>query len=212
MLRPVNITPYLDMVKNNIIVNDKINNMTRLMDVLNYKAKQGVEIYILIYKEFSISLSIDSAHTENIFSQLNKNIKITRYPSLESIKWSNHEKLVIIDQVIAYVGGIDLCWGRYDNNQHPINEPLNPDNIYEFPFIDYSNARIRDFSNLEKYYIENVPREKTQRMPWHDVHSKIIGIAVQNIYNHFKQRWNHANSKNNQLRALSLKDNYLFPE
>ena len=206
--RPVNVTPYLEMVKNNIISNDKILNLTRLMDILNYKAKQGVQIYILVYKEFSISLTIDSSHTENVFNKLNKNIKITRYPSLETIKWSNHEKIVIIDEIIAYVGGLDLCWGRYDNNQHPIYEPTNPENIYEFPFIDYSNNRFQDFSNLDKYYIENVPREKTPRMPWHDVHSRIIGINVQNISNHFKQRWNHANTENNQIRALSLKQNY----
>ena len=209
LIRPVNIAPYLEMVKNNIIENDKIENMTRLMDVLNYKAKQGVKIYILIYKEFSISLTIDSSHTENIFNKLDKNIKITRYPSLETLLWSNHEKLVIIDQVIAYVGGLDLCWGRYDNNQHPIYEATNEDNIYEFPFIDYANNRIQDFSNLEKYYIENVPRENTPRMPWHDVHSRIIGIAVQDLINHFKQRWNYANSENNQLRILSSKQDDL---
>ena len=69
--------------------------MTRLIDVLNYKAKQGVQIYILVYKEFSFSSSINSAHTENIFNKLNENIKITRYPSLETILWSDHEKLVI---------------------------------------------------------------------------------------------------------------------
>ena len=208
--RPVNVTPYLDMIKNNIIINDKIENMTRLMDVLNYKAKQGIQIYILIYNEFSMFVSTDSTHTQNTFNKLDKNIKLTRYPSLQTILWSNHEKLVIIDQVIAYIGGLDLCWGRYDNNQHPIYEQTNPDNIYEFPFIDYSNSRIEDYSNLEKYYIENVPREKTPRMPWHDVHSRIIGIAVQNLTNHFKQRWNYANYEYNQLRTLSSKQDYLI--
>ena len=201
--RPVNVTTYYDMVKKDIITYDNIENMTRLMDVLNYKAKQGVKIYILIYNEFSIALSINSAHTENIFNKLNENIKITRYPSLETILWSDHEKLVIIDQVIAYVGGLDLCWGRYDNNQHPIYEPPNPENIYEFPFIDYANNRIQDFSKVEKYYIESVPREKSTRMPWHDVQSRIIGIAVANISKHFKQRWNHANSENNHIRSLA---------
>ena len=184
--------------------------MTRLMDVLNYKAKQGVKIYILIYNEFSIALSINSAHTQNIFNKLNENIKITRYPSLETILWSNHEKLVIIDQVIAYVGGLDLCWGRYDNNQHSIYEPINPENIYEFPFIDYSNIRIKDFSKVEKYYIESVSREQSTRLPWHDIHSRIIGIAVANISKHFKQRWNHANSENNHLRVLSSIHNDSF--
>ena len=47
--RPVDVTPYLEMVKNKLIINNQEQNITRLMDVLNYKAKQGVQIYILIY-------------------------------------------------------------------------------------------------------------------------------------------------------------------
>ena len=202
--RPVDVTPYLKMAENGIITNDEIKNMTRLMDILNYKAKQGVQIYILVYKEFSFTLSINSAHTEEIFNNLNKNIKVSRYPSFtQSLWWSNHEKLVIIDQVIGYVGGLDLCWGRYDNNQHPIYEAPNPQNIYEFPLIDYSNIRIKDFSKVENYYIESVPREQSTRMPWHDVHSRIIGIAVANISKHFVQRWNFANSVEKHIRVLS---------
>lgn len=33
--------------------------------------------------------------------------------------WSHHEKLVVIDQSIAYMGGIDLCYGRWDRQDHP---------------------------------------------------------------------------------------------
>ena len=202
--RPVNVKPYLEMVNNKIITYDRVENMTRLMDVLNYKAKQGVKIYILIYKEFSVALSINSAHTEKLFTKLNENIKVTRYPPFtQALLWSDHEKLVIIDNVIGYVGGLDLCWGRYDNNQHPIYEAPNPQNIYEFPLIDYSNSRIKDFSEVEKYYIESIPREQSTRMPWHDIHSRIIGAAVEDISKHFIQRWNYANSVERHIRILS---------
>ena len=202
--RPVNVKPYLEMVNNKIITYDRVENMTRLMDVLNYKAKQGVKIYILIYKEFSVALSINSAHTEKLFTKLNENIKVTTYPPFtQALLWSDHEKLVIIDNVIGYVGGLDLCWGRYDNNQHPIYEAPNPQNIYEFPLIDYSNSRIKDFSEVEKYYIESIPREQSTRMPWHDIHSRIIGAAVADISKHFIQRWNYANSEERHIRILS---------
>ena len=208
--RPVNVTRYLEMVKNKKINNDQEQNMTRLMDVLNYKAKQGVKIYILIYKE-SFFLNINSAHTEDIFNKLNKNIKVTRYPSWDTLRWTNHEKLVIIDEVIGYVGGLDLCWGRYDNNQHPIYEAPNPQNIYEFPFIDYANNRIIGFSKVENYNIESVPREQSARMPWHDVHSRIIGVAVANISKHFIQRWNFANYVEKHIRSLSsIKNDSIF--
>ena len=204
--RPVDVKPYLEMVENKKLINDQIENMTRLMDVLNYKAEQGVQIYILIYKEFSLALSLNSAHTEEVLTKLNKNIKVTRYPSLTqtfTFLWSDHEKLVIIDQVIGYVGGLDLCWGRYDNNQHPIYEAPNSENIYEFPFMDYSNSRIKDFSNIENYYIESVPRKEFTRMPWHDVQTRIIGKEVKNISKHFIQRWNYANTVERYIRSLT---------
>ncbi len=31
--------------------------------------------------------------------------------------WAHHEKLVVVDQVIAFVGGIDLCYGRWDTDE-----------------------------------------------------------------------------------------------
>ena len=121
-------------------------NMSRLMDVLNFKALQGVQVYILIYYECSLALTLNSKHTEDALIGINKNIKVTRHPSdAFTLLWSHHEKLVIIDQMIGYVGGLDLCWGRYDNHQHPIYEGPNQQGLYEFPLIDYSNARICDF-------------------------------------------------------------------
>lgn len=32
--------------------------------------------------------------------------------------WAHHEKLVVIDQTYAFVGGIDLCFGRWDDGNH----------------------------------------------------------------------------------------------
>ena len=178
--------------------------MTRLMDVLNYKAKEGVKIYILVYYECSLALTLNSKHTEDVFKELNSNIKVTRHPSdAFTLLWSHHEKLVIIDQMIGYVGGLDLCWGRYDFPQHPIYEPPNPQREYHFPLIDYSNARICDFTEVQNYTIESVKREDTIRMPWHDVHSKIIGPAVCDIARHFIERWNHANFADRREKGLT---------
>ena len=33
---------------------------------------------------------------------------------VQGVQWAHHEKLVIIDQSTAFVGGIDLCIGRYE--------------------------------------------------------------------------------------------------
>lgn len=29
-----------------------------------------------------------------------------------------HEKMCVIDEVIAFMGGLDLCFGRWDTAQH----------------------------------------------------------------------------------------------
>ena len=56
--------------------------------------------------------------------------------------WAHHEKLCIIDGRTAFMGGLDLCYGRWDTNQHPIADchPANLDDII-FPGQDYNNAR-----------------------------------------------------------------------
>lgn len=34
--------------------------------------------------------------------------------------WAHHEKLLIVDDRLAFLGGLDLCFGRWDTNSHPI--------------------------------------------------------------------------------------------
>ena len=144
LLRPVDEKIYLQMAQEGKITKNLGNKMTRLMDVLNYKAQEGVKIYILIYYECSLALTLNSKHTEDILKGLNSLIKVTRHPSdAFTLLWSHHEKLVIIDQMVGYVGGLDLCWGRYDYPEHPIYEPPNPQREYHFPLIDYSNFQRR---------------------------------------------------------------------
>ena len=204
LLRPVDEKIYLDMKDKGETIRNLGVKMSRLMDVLNYKAKEGVKIYILIYYEVSLALTLNSKHTEEILTGLDKNIKVSRHPTdTIPMLWSHHEKLVVIDQTVGYVGGLDLCWGRYDFPEHPIYEPPNPQREYHFPLIDYSNARICDFKDVQNYTIESVKREDTTRMPWHDVHSKIIGPAVSDIARHFIERWNHANFADRKEKGLT---------
>lgn len=56
--------------------------------------------------------------------------------------WAHHEKLCIVDGKTAFMGGLDLCYGRWDTNQHPIADchPSNLDDII-FPGQDFNNAR-----------------------------------------------------------------------
>ena len=158
---------------------------SRLMDILYQCANRGVKVYVLVYAECSLALTLNSAHSAHALN-VHENIQVERHPlNCTDLLWSHHEKLVIIDQIIGYVGGLDLCWGRYDTHEHPIYEESNAEQNYLFPGIDYSNARIRDFDKVENYLTESCDRKKEIRM-----HSRLIGPVVADIARHFVERWN----------------------
>ena len=179
---------------------------SRLMDILFQCANRGVKIYILIYKENTLFLIINSAHSQKSLEALHPNIQVEVYNLDSDFLWSLHEKLVIIDQVIGYVGGLGLCWGRWDTHKHLIFEAKNDEDEYYFPGIDYSNARIRDFDRVENYLTESCERKEYElRMPCHGVHSRLIGPVVADFTKHFVERWNccreEGNSKQKKLEV-----------
>lgn len=93
----------------------------RLDKILLKKAKEGVKIYILLYKEFSFVFNLDNSRAKNVLTQKGKNpnIKILRHPEhtiAGVFFWTHHEKCLVIDQSIAFMGGIDLCNGRWDDD------------------------------------------------------------------------------------------------
>ncbi|KAL4720012.1 hypothetical protein ACJJTC_012792, partial [Scirpophaga incertulas] len=36
--------------------------------------------------------------------------------------WAHHEKIVVVDQCVAFTGGIDLCYGRWDDHKHRLTD------------------------------------------------------------------------------------------
>jgi len=95
----------------------------RLDKILLKKAKEGVKVYVLLFKEVTLAISLLSSRTKNVLTQngKNPNIKVLRHPEHSPagvMLWSHHEKCVIIDQSIAFMGGIDLCFGRWDDDLH----------------------------------------------------------------------------------------------
>ncbi|CAF1270567.1 unnamed protein product [Rotaria sordida] len=93
----------------------------RLDNILGRIADLGVRVYVMIYKEIPYALSLNSLYTKKTLVSKSKNgfIKVIRHPDINTkngiLLWSHHEKMLIIDQKIAFVGGIDLSYGRWDN-------------------------------------------------------------------------------------------------
>lgn len=38
------------------------------------------------------------------------------------LMWAHHEKIVAIDQTVAFVGGIDLAFGRWDDSEYRLTD------------------------------------------------------------------------------------------
>ncbi|KAK2001795.1 phospholipase D/nuclease [Colletotrichum falcatum] len=105
--------------------------------------------------------------------------------------WAHHEKLCLIDGKVAFMGGLDMCFGRWDTNSHPIADahPGNLDAII-FPGQDYNNARVYDFADVDNWEQNKLDRTKSSRMGWSDVSISLNGAIVQNLADHFVDRWN----------------------
>ncbi|KAJ2687951.1 hypothetical protein IWW39_002566 [Coemansia spiralis] len=180
-----------------------LNEEYRLDRLLKRKAEEGVKIYIVVYKEVTVSLTINSAYTKRKLQSLHPNIMVQRNPDHlagGTMFWAHHEKMVVVDNTFAFIGGLDLCWGRYDTHAHRLGDYFLPHKGRSFAHLqifygqDYNNARIHDFSNVNDYEETLIDRRTTPRMPWHDVHMAMIGQPARDVARHFIQRWNFVKS------------------
>ncbi|KAK3885465.1 hypothetical protein Pcinc_010323 [Petrolisthes cinctipes] len=95
----------------------------RLQEVLKRKAEAGVRVFIMLYKEVELALGISSLQTKQALNTLHPNIKVLRHPDHIAggvLYWAHHEKVVVVDQTYAFVSGIDLAFGRWDDYRHKL--------------------------------------------------------------------------------------------
>ncbi|CAH0048808.1 unnamed protein product [Clonostachys solani] len=127
--------------------------------------------------------------------------------------WAHHEKLIVVDRKLSFMGGLDLCFGRWDTSSHPIADahPGNLDAIV-FPGQDYNNARVYDFHDVGNWDQNKLDRTKSSRMGWSDVALSMTGPIVDSLVAHFADRWNFIwqqkyKSKNQgKYNVLTVKD------
>ena len=92
---------------------------------------------------------------------------------------------------MAFMGGLDLCFGRWDTYSHPIADAHPTDtNQILFPGQDYNNARIFDFQDVSKFDMNKLKRTESSRMGWSDLSICIQGPMIEDLRAHFVQRWN----------------------
>ncbi|PVG00681.1 phospholipase D/nuclease [Serendipita vermifera] len=193
----------------------------RLDVLLKRKADQGVTVNIIVYNEIPGISSMDSEHTQEALEKLSQNIRVMRHPdhsifSEESVYfWSHHEKLVIVDNTYVAIGGMDLCFGRFDTHNHPLsNARPSQFNRTLFPGQDNNNSRIKDYEDLSNYQTTTLPVLQYARMPWHDVHVMMLGPSAVDAAAHFVERWNYIKNKKystNQRYPLLTLPLQVFP-
>ncbi|KAI2664540.1 Phospholipase D2 [Labeo rohita] len=101
----------------------------RLDKILKRKAEQGVKVCVLLYKEVELALGISSGYSKRTLMNLHPNIKVMRHPDhVASVVffWAHHEKMVAIDQSVAFVGGLDLAFGRWDDSEYRLSDLESP--------------------------------------------------------------------------------------
>ncbi|KAK3361163.1 hypothetical protein B0T24DRAFT_599512 [Lasiosphaeria ovina] len=178
----------------------------RLDQILKRRAEAGVKIYVIVYREVQAALTCNSEHTKHALQALCPegspgygNITIMRHPDHNVLEnaadmtfyWAHHEKFVIVDYEVAFIGGLDLCFGRWDTHQHVLAD-VHPEGVANevWPGQDFNNNRVMDFKNVQDWKQNELSKAENGRMPWHDVAMGIIGPAVYDIAEHFVLRWN----------------------
>jgi phospholipase D1/2 len=120
--------------------------------------------------------------------------------------FTHHQKLLVVDapvvtsgyrqseqrRIVSFVGGIDLCLGRYDTQHHPLFSTLNTVHSQDFHQPNFTQA------NDIKY---GGPRE-----PWHDIHSRLEGPVAWDVLFNFEQRWKKQAGATHASLLLSLRD------
>ncbi|KAJ6805161.1 phospholipase D alpha 1-like [Iris pallida] len=76
--------------------------------------------------------------------------------------------------IVSFVGGIDLCDGRYDTQQHSLFRTLGTVHRSDFHQPNFPGSSIE----------RGGPRE-----PWHDIHCRLEGPVAWDVLYNFEQRW-----------------------
>jgi phospholipase D1/2 len=176
----------------------------RLDRLLKKKADEGVKIYVIMYRNINSAIPIDSEYSKFSLLDLSENVFVQRSPNQlrqNTFFWAHHEKICIVDHCVAFCGGVDLCFGRWDTPSHTVADdkgtgfevdemPKDAEHCQLWPGKDYSNPRVQDFYALDKPYEEMYDRTKIPRMPWHDIGMQMVGQPARDLSRHFVQRWN----------------------
>lgn len=199
------------------------NNATDIMlgDLLKIKSQEGVRVLLLVwddptsrsvlrYKTDGIMHTNDE-ETRRFFKHSSVQVLLCPRSAGKGHSWvkkqevgtiyTHHQKTVIVDadaghnkrKIMAFVGGLDLCKGRYDSPNHPLFRTLQTVHKDDYRNTNFSEPPV------------GCPRE-----PWHDLHCRIDGPAAYDILTNFEERWLKASKLHGLQKLKSSYDDALL--
>lgn len=217
----------------------------RLVDLLLevVQKNEKLNIFILPWKSQSIAVDTNDQDTRNVLRNyineyIGREVIFVRlhssnndeplYSFATQMFFSHHQKCIIIDRKKAYVGGIDLAYGRYshgydidpkaDNKQvlnryNPCVALMGDDRTeISLSFKPRDHSTIKQNTYWQSQIFDKKHFDATQAtladnqpiMPWQDVHVKIEGKAVFDLTLNFVLRWNQADSTNSEYKKNNV--------
>lgn len=218
----------------------------RLSELLADALQRGVHVRILCYD--SVRYALDT-HDDTVQAVLNKLPKgkgsiqvMLQNPNTSrnnviwagikkvvidqemdpNINFSHHQKFVVVDGKIAFLGGIDLAYGRWetpsfnvviDPEIHILNDAYNVQLVpsrnltaEELRLVQKQQNGCPSFSNSWSKSGKLLDPETQPREPWNDVALKITGPGAYDVFVNFVLRWN---SFAKTIRSTNLFDGQL---
>ena len=202
----------------------------QLIDILIEKAKCNVKVFILVFNNVESVLPLGNyercvkAFREKARDNDCKNqIHVLYHPDarallLESSKksgtgfeWAHHEKVVIVDQSTAFVGGIDIAPSRFDiHGKFPLFDPKRK----TWKGKDFGNHHTADLAwpEFEHDYpsIDRMKDPAAFRCPWQDVAVQVWGPSARDVGRHFIERWNQSKRQLKKDKSDTGRGVFLF--
>ncbi|XP_031495239.1 phospholipase D beta 1-like [Nymphaea colorata] len=170
-----------------------------LGDLLKKRSQEGVRVLLLVWDDFTSrtilgfpkegKMQTHDEETRNFFKHSSVHVLLCprsagkRHSLVKQgetgVIYTHHQKSVILDtdagngkrKVTAFVGGLDLCDGRYDTPSHSLFRTL-------------------ETVHKDDYHNPTFPAGVTSpRQPWHDLHCKVDGPAAYDVLTNFEERW-----------------------
>lgn len=147
----------------------------RFLSFLNKlcEANPDLEIYMLAW-DFTYLYSLDREWFQSWYFNWTTNERLQFcFDCQHAFGASHHQKFVVVDGRIAFVGGLDLCSARWDERDH---RPDNP---------------------------KRVNSDNSPYRPFHDIQSYHAGSLAEKLAQMFKMRWKKVCGKELDLPAVS---------